>query len=232
MRKPTQPAVAGTEIETPNDPTQALAEQFAEAREGDQAAAHVPADLDVLQDVQAASLKASELSVKLAKKKAQETEARRREFMKARAEGRPLPPTRTATINQLDDVTLPLDRDGTPAGTPGCVKRWVRMIDAAENPSNNRASMFQKQGYRAVMSRVDGKPITQMKHMLMEATPEADAERRAVAMEGRISAGKAVEDLYHSSIEESNRAAGTTVVKPFAAEGHGEKRRFGVVPPE
>ena len=212
-------------------PTQEIANQFA----SDLVDGNLPernTDPDMVAELQAAGIDAAEQAVKLAAQRARETEQRRREFMKARAEGRPLPAVRATPSSVLDDASIPLDRDGKLAGTPGTVKRWVRMIDGAENPSAARASLLMKQGYKPVNSRLDDKPITGPFGMLMEATPAADAERRAIAMEGRVAAGKQAEQTYYDSIEQANQAAGTTVVKPFAGPDHGEKRRFGAVPPE
>lgn len=236
MRKQNAPAGASPDIQTEarekHSELQSAAQQIVE----DLAAGRMEAvetDYEAVAEMQEVGLRASELAVQLAKQKARETEERRKAFMRARAQGRTLPPVRAVPEVLLDDATLPLDRDGKLAGTPGTKKRWVRMIDAAGNPSHNRVNMFAKQGYTPVVSRKDNQPITQMAHMLMEATPEADAQRVAIAMEGRVSAGKQAAQEYHDAIEQGNRAAGQTVLRPFAAEGHGEKRRFGsVITPE
>lgn len=227
MRKEKQ----NPDAESPQARTQRLAEQF----EADLEAGTLDpqeADEQGIQDLLAANQQASERATELAQEHTAKSEHLRRERMEMLRQGKKLPPIQSVSMSVMDDPTLPIDRDGKLAGTPGMVKKWVRTIDAAENPNMNRAGVFARAGFKVVKSREDDKPITAMAHILMEATPEADAQRRAAAMEGRVALGREAEQAYMNSIEGSNRALGYEGVIPFKTEDHGRRRRFGAVTPE
>ncbi len=231
MRRTQQQVTEDQEQETPQDRTQRLAEQFS----ADLAAGTLEpaeADEDGIKELMDAQKTASEQATKLAQEQTVKSEHLRRERMEQLRQGKKLPAITSYSVSQMDDPTLPLDRDGKLAGTPGYVKKWVRTIDAAENPNAARAGVFARMGFKPVVSREDGKPITQMSHMLMEAPVEADAKRRADAMQGRISAGKDAERAYYDSLEGTNRQLGYEAVQPFAGEEHGKRRRFVAVPEE
>lgn len=220
-----------TEQETPQDRTQRLAEQFSADLDAGTLEPQA-ADEDGIKELIAAQKASSEQATQMAQERTVAAEHLRRERMEQLRQGKKLAPLTSSSLSVMDDPTLPLDRDGKLAGTPDTVKKWVRTIDAAENPNAARAGTFARMGFKPVLSREDGKPITQMSHILMEAPVEADAKRRADAMQGRVAAGKDAERAYHASIEGTNRQLGYEAVQPFAGEDHGKRRRFAAVTPE
>jgi hypothetical protein len=156
---------------------------------------------------------------------AEAQEQRRQEFVAAKKAGRPLPAVRATPIYAEDDPTLPIDTDGKLAGTPGYVKKWVATIDGRERPNEARVRQFIAQGWKPVKSRENGKVMTQMSHMLLEAPPEVDARRRAAAMEGRVTAAKQEERAFHSTVDQMNRDLGKGAFRPVVQELHGAEAK-------
>jgi len=173
------------------------------------------ADADYTRKLEETRKRASEATTRKAKELAAGAEARRLEFLKAREEGRPLPAVSAASISVMEDPTVPLDRSGQPLD-PSFVYKWGRMCDAAERDDKGaHLAGLIREGYEVVKDPGDGQPITHMRHTLLRATPEADAERRAKHMQNLVSAGKREVRAYEDSIEGTNRALGAEAMQPY-----------------
>ena len=174
------------ERELPDQQVQELAERIladVESGKADLNMASLDTDFALLEK---AKQRASELARRMSLDQAKADEERRIEYQKATAEGRRLKPVSSFSLATANDMTIPMDRDGQLAGDPSKVYRWVRMIGQDNNPSDQRVSEMRNYGYAPVKSREDGKPITAMRHILMQCSPEAEAQRKAHALQGLV----------------------------------------------
>jgi hypothetical protein len=171
---------------------------------------------EYVKQLEATRKAASEGAVKEARRLHAETEKRRREFLLARKEGRPLPPVTSVPITLAEDPTIPVDNEGKPLD-PSFVYKWARTVDATEQVNHARVRDLTNKGFEVVKGS-DGAPITQFRHILMRAKPEHDQARRAALMKDLVTQDRRKQQ-YHDAIDSINRSAGQEVVRPYVPEG-------------
>lgn len=155
-------------------------------------------------------------------------EQHQREFQRALAEKRPLPPIRTRLRAHQIDQSVPIDKDGKLIAEKGKVYRLVRLTDGEGRTNYQRANQLAQWGYKPVESKVDGAPVTQWTSMWMEAPAEAEGERKAYHEKDLVTADKKQRTQWEHAVESANRGFGQEAFRPFAAEEHGHRGRAAV----
>lgn len=223
-------AQRGAERKLPPDGTQALGAAAERMRLAEQIAAtepeprpqstYDPASTEQLEQ----QIARSERSLLLQEARVQR--ARREEVEAALRERRKVRPVLGSPIEMAFDEATPINRDGTPAGTPGHYKRWVRLIGQDGQPTDTRVGEFRRAGYRPVKDQ-NGRPIVEPFGMLMECTPEAEGRRRAYHASTVVPLERLEEDLMEK-VDRMNSAAGRRVASTFKMAEHGVE---GTPPP-
>jgi hypothetical protein len=212
------------QIEGPKDVTaqyRDMAEQVTQRFEAGEFDRAIESPQQARQDAEEARKKAAERERELLTLEAQRQRQQREEFIRAAQDHRLPRAVGASPFDGMGAGDVMLDEDGTPAGTPGYVKRRVRMVDSTLRMSNLRIQEFARWGYRPIKSRVSGKTLADERGIYMEAPPERDGERRAFY--GRRVVSETLADRkqqFESAIDSANRELGQEAFRPYTSSDH------------